>query len=275
MFEDLGFQSFLVDLPKICYPALVREFYANLQLVGSDQYVSFVSDVKICLSSMFLGAILKIPPSTVSIHTKRGPKNVEGFSHQDQLKLIIGLESVSEGVFPSTTQLLPLAQALFKLSIENVSPRLGTRSNLSSQDIVVVSMIMAGRKFDFPDLILKNMMDSVEGKSSGGLPYGLLLTRVFEWFGVSFVYEDTITAKEFLDMKFLTQSNLKLDKDGNLVVVEVPPPPPLVHSVGVLDLGISAQEIHDYMEELRANHKLLVDGQKQLYEQMEELANQF
>ena len=190
MFEDLGFQSFLVDFPKICYPALVREFYVNLQLVGSDQYVSYVSDVKICLSLMFLGAILKIPPSTVSIHTKRGPKDVAGFSHKDQLMLLTGSENVSENAFPSTTQLIPLAQALFKLSIENVSPRLGTRSNLSSKDIVVVSMIMAGRKFDLPDLILKNMLDAVEGKSSGGLPYGLLLTRVFEWFGVSFVNED-------------------------------------------------------------------------------------
>ena len=139
MFEDLGFQSFLVDLPKTCYPDLVREFYANLQLVGSDQFVSFVSDVKICLSSMFLGAILKIPPSTVSIHTKRGPKDVEGFSHNDQLKLITGSENVSDTMFPSTTQLLPLAQALFKLSIENVSPRLGTRSNLSSHCLLYTS----------------------------------------------------------------------------------------------------------------------------------------
>ena len=169
--------------------------------------------------------------------------------------------------------MIPLAHALFKLSIENVSPRLGTRSNLSSQDIVVVSMIMAGRKFDLPDLILKNMLDSVEGKSSGGLPYGLLLTRVFEWFGVSFVDEETVTAKEFLDVKFLAQSNLKLDKDGHLVVVEVPPPTPPAQSVNVVDLGISAQEIHEYMDELRANHKEVMDGQKQLSEQMAELVS--
>ena len=83
LFEDLRFQSFLIDLPKTCYPALVREFYANLQSVGVDQYVSYVSDVKICLSSMFLGAILKIPPSTLTIHTKRGPKDVQGFTHKD------------------------------------------------------------------------------------------------------------------------------------------------------------------------------------------------
>ena len=159
------------------------------------------------------------------------------------------------------------------MSIENVSPRLGTRSNLSCQDIVVVAMILAGRKFDLPDLILKNMMDSIEGKSSGGLPYGLLLTRVFEWFGVPFEDEETVSAKEFLDVKFLAQSNLKLDKDGNLVVVEIPVPSP-VHSVGIVDLGISAKEIHAYMEELRANHRQVIEGQKQLSEQIHELGSQ-
>ena len=59
-------------------------------------------------------------------------------------------------------------------------------------------------------------------------------------------------------------------------MVEIPPPTPPVpsQSAGV-DLGISAKEILDYMEELRATHRQLVDGQKQLSEQMEELSNQF
>ena len=106
-------------------------------------------------------------------------------------------------------------------------------------------------------------------------PYGLLLTRVFEWFGVSFVGEDSVSAKEFLDMKFLTQSKLKLDTEGQLVVVEVSPPTPSAQSVNIVDLEISAQEIHEYMDELRANHKEVMDGQKQLSEQMGELVSQF
>lgn len=77
-----------------------------------------------------------------------------------------------------------------------------------------------------------------------------------------------------MDAKFLAQSNLKLDKDGNLVAVEIPPPPPQSQSVNVVDLGISAQEIHEYMSELRANHKEVMDGQKQLSEQMAELVSQ-
>ena len=145
---------------------------------------------------------------------------------------------------------------------------MGTRSNLSAQDMVIVSMILSGKQFDMADLVLKTMMSVVDGKSSTGLPYGLLLTRVFEWFGVNFDGAESIQAKEFLDLKCLAQSNLKIEKDGTLSAVEVPvsPPPPVQSHAACVDLGISAKEILDFMEELRANYRQLVDGQKQLSE---------
>ena len=275
LFSNLGFESFLVDMPKLCYPSLVREFYSQLSENASGQYVSFVADTKITLSPLFLNAILKTPPSPVSIYTKRGFKQLDNFSVKDQFHVLFGADGPTE-TFPSTTQILPLAHALFRVSIDNVCPRLGTRSNLSAQDVIVVSMLLSGKSFDIGELILKNMIGAIEGKSNTGLPYGLLLTRIFEWFGVGLDGIESVQAKEFLDVKCLTQSNLKLDKDGTLSVVEVPPPPPVQSvSASSIDLGIPAKDILDFMNELRENHKQLVDGQKQLSEQMDDIANQF
>ena len=143
LFSDLGFESLIVDLPKICYPSLVREFYLNLHENPSGQIVSFVSDTKITLSPMFLNAIIQAPPSPVSIHTKRGFKQLNDFSVKDQFLVLFGQDVPTE-TFPSTTQILPLAHVVFKVSIENLCPRLGTRSNLSAQDVVVVSMLWLG-----------------------------------------------------------------------------------------------------------------------------------
>ena len=58
LFSALGFESFLVDLPRICYPSLVREFYGNLTEIESGQVVSFVNDTKITLSPLFLNAMI-------------------------------------------------------------------------------------------------------------------------------------------------------------------------------------------------------------------------
>lgn len=61
-------------MPKICYPTLVLEFYANLHVNQKDEFVSSVSDTQITLSPLFFSAILKTPLSNVSIYTKRGYK---------------------------------------------------------------------------------------------------------------------------------------------------------------------------------------------------------
>ena len=59
----------------------------------------------------------------------------------------------------------------------------------------------------------------------------------------------------------MSQSNLKVEKDGSLSVMEVPvaTPPPTVAPTCV-DLGFSAKEIMEFMDELRDNHKQLVEG---------------
>ena len=123
------------------------------------------------------------------------------------------------------------------------------------------------------DLVLKNMVSAIDGKSNAGLPYGLHLTRVFEWFGVDLDGVESVTAKEFLDVKCLSQSNLKIEKDGSLSVIEVPlpTPPPPISSCPIFVL--SDVHIFEFMEELRENHRQLVAGQKQLSAQLADLGN--
>lgn len=51
-------------------------------------------------------------------------------------------------------------------------------------------MLFSNRKFDLFKLVLRNMIDVFEGNSSTGLSYGLLLTRIFDWYGVDFADVD-------------------------------------------------------------------------------------
>lgn len=116
-----------------------------------------------------------------------------------------------------------MADLMFKVYIENICPRIRTRSNFAAKDTLVVSMILARKTFDLPELILKNMLELFDGKSTTGLPYGFLLTKIFEWFRVDFNDVEIVSAKEFIDKKCLAQSSLKVEKDGNLVQVDPPP----------------------------------------------------
>lgn len=80
LFFDLGFRDFIVAIPKSCYPTLVREFYAHLH-VNSIGSMCHLFNNENHFNSYIFSVILNIDnASTVSIHTKRGPKDLEDFS---------------------------------------------------------------------------------------------------------------------------------------------------------------------------------------------------
>lgn len=60
IFQDVGLESFFLEMPKVYYPDLIREYYANL---GTDKFGSVISKVrgkKIQLNSYIFSSILKI-----------------------------------------------------------------------------------------------------------------------------------------------------------------------------------------------------------------------
>lgn len=75
------------------------------------------------------------------------------------MKVITGNSEIEFFVLPPTSQVTYMAHLLFKICLENICPRIGSRSNFDAQDVVVVALLSTGRKFDLADLTLKNMME--------------------------------------------------------------------------------------------------------------------
>lgn len=103
----------------------------------------------------------------------------------------------------------PLAHLFFKLARSHICPRLGNKSNFSFQDVVVVAMLISGKPFDVSSLMLSKMLATVD-KSTSGLPYGVWLTKIFEWFKIDFTDAVKVTVKDGIDAKFLNMNNLKI-----------------------------------------------------------------
>lgn len=60
---------------------------------------------------------------------------------------------------PSTAILSPLAHVMFKVCCTNICPRMGNMSIMTCQDLIVVSLLLSGKKFNLSGLILKHMLD--------------------------------------------------------------------------------------------------------------------
>lgn len=197
-FAKLGLESFIKDLPRDCYPDYVYEFYANLITVNTGVYASSVRGRKIMFTPSVLDSILNIvTPSSVSIITKKGPIELDGFGALDQLKILHGMSELVEYIPPTAAMVTPIAHVLFKLCIENINPRTGSRSNFAGQDVSVIAMLLAEKSFNLSELILKNMLDVFYPHTTPSLPYGLFLTRVFQSYGVELKDDDKEVAKAF------------------------------------------------------------------------------
>lgn len=117
--------------------------------------------------------------------------------------------------------LSPIAHVVFKICRTNICPRMGNRSILTCQDLIVVSWLLVGKKFDVVGLILKHMIGCVKKKKTT-LPFDLLLTKIFKYSRVKLDNRDKVAENEFVDIVSLTRSRLRISSDG--VLEKIPPP---------------------------------------------------
>lgn len=85
-----------------------------------------------------------------------------------------------------------------------------------------------------------------------------MLTRIFDWYGIEFRELDKVVAKDFLDVKSLAQSHLKVEKNGNLIQLERPissltPDTPLIDNY----CDISDFKFTQFMSTVRDDNKVL------------------
>lgn len=80
MLDNLGIGS-LANLPKICYPSYVIEFYANLHMDKFDNYILTVRNRQIVLNFVVLYSIMKFNVYfDKDIFTKKGVVKINGLN---------------------------------------------------------------------------------------------------------------------------------------------------------------------------------------------------
>lgn len=263
LFEDVGIDSFILNLPKVYYPDLVREYYANLHSDKFGNICSTVNGKKIQFNTSLFSSILDVDyESELDVYTAQTALEFPDFSVKDQLSILIGSDLVGEFAPPSTTEVTPLAHLIFKLVRSHICPRMGNKSNFTNQDVVLVAMILAGRKFDLSSLIMQKMLSTLD-KTSTGIPYAQVLTKVFSTFRIDVKKALKINVKEVFDHKTLTQNNIQL-VDG--LVTRILPPP---SSVDLPEIGepsnptpatsefTSTESVSELKKELQAVKKAL------------------
>ncbi|XP_019255061.1 PREDICTED: uncharacterized protein LOC109233639 [Nicotiana attenuata] len=169
--------NLFTTVAPIVYEDEVRSFYTSLFTVDGDQICVLVNGVDIVMDSALLRSILGVPTEGVS--------SAQGACTPTFRIAIVKDKAVHHGEQVYKKAVLPVYQLLFEMVNKVLLPRAKRRSVASKADLFLMETLDNFSSINLPAIMIEHMQ-KVENLKDGnpGLPYGFLLTKVFEFFKV-------------------------------------------------------------------------------------------
>nr|XP_009594525.1 uncharacterized protein LOC104090995 [Nicotiana tomentosiformis] len=230
------------DSPKV-YEEEVRSFYADFFTVEDDHICMMVNGVNFVMDSVVLGSILCVPAEGLS--------SIQGSCSSNFRNAIVKDKAVQQGEQVHKKALLPVYQLLFEMVNKVLLPRAERRSITSRADLVLMQALDGYTTINMPGIMIEHMQKVAEFKDGNhGLPYGFLLTKVFEFFKVPLGKAKVGTRKQTFSKTTLEECGC-IDKVGG------------VGSTSTISQLINAQNsATDEIRKLKAKNVIL-EGQLQ------------
>ncbi|XP_019225911.1 PREDICTED: uncharacterized protein LOC109207445 [Nicotiana attenuata] len=231
----------------IVYEDEVRSFYTSLFTVDGDQICMLVNRVDIVMDSTLLGLILGVPTEGVS--------SAQGACTPNFRNDIVKDKAVQHGEQVHKKALLPVYQLLFEMVNKVLFPRAERTSVASKADLFLMETLDNFSSINLPAIMIEHTQ-KVENLKDGnpGLPYGFLLTKVFEFFKVPLGQAKVGTKKQSFSKTTLEECEC-IDKVGG------------VGSTSTISQLINAQNsATEEIRKLKARNAILENQLSQLQE---------
>lgn len=200
-----------MDLPKIVYPKLVREFYSNMRTLNDDfGLTSTIKGTTITLTPSSLSRILAIPCSSDEFYSTSHPLN---FEHYDAFHVgIVMCKNNEANPKPFFDKLTMQSWLLYLLFVNNVVPRADHKDEVTHLDMdMMYPLLMMGRDINICYAIIRHMLSILRDTTHKvALPYSVLLTTIFYNFGVQLINE-----LQKVEMDYVFQNDIWVPEGWN------------------------------------------------------------
>uniref|UniRef100_A0A803NGQ9 Putative plant transposon protein domain-containing protein n=1 Tax=Cannabis sativa TaxID=3483 RepID=A0A803NGQ9_CANSA len=208
IFSKLGWNSFIsLNLPM--YPRLVRAFYASI--VPMEDKLGLECTLKnktISFDVATLNHILGVPNKGIVFDPCE--LDLEDFSLSNACSRICINQSFH--LKPQSKDLTIQAKVIHHFLTFNIVPRGGNRCTLTQFDLYLLDNIFKGCFINLGALIINHMKHAIKTykKQVITLPYGMLLTKIFQYFNVHLESENDVYKPTLND----TYNHVSLNRMG-------------------------------------------------------------
>ncbi|KAL2519558.1 Uncharacterized protein Adt_15805 [Abeliophyllum distichum] len=189
-------------------PILIDEF-----LSGIGYYVSSKKTKRIKITHELIRSILHLEDGGVRLYTTKTIPHTDEYNSVEACCHVTG-KYFEAAVRLSTNQLTFPCRVLHNIIAHIIVPRKGHLDEVNYYDIFFLDSILHGCKIDFSYIMLQHMSCVLSGTMPKALPYGMILTKKFQHFDVSFHDSVAILPKATDTINVLTLKRMKIFKEN-------------------------------------------------------------
>ncbi|KDP22621.1 hypothetical protein JCGZ_02877 [Jatropha curcas] len=165
-----------LSLHRPCYENEVKEFYSSLKTSGQNQLsVKIEGEIK-ALSYADLGKIFKIPNTGSRVMKIKDISKASGYKKEEFVKKIVKKGSGDKQGVIECSNLIDSMKWLYKLIVHYIYPKSASFTYVNQVEMCIMWHISEKKPFNLCHTIFGKMQNSPKK-----LPYGMLLTPVFEF----------------------------------------------------------------------------------------------
>ncbi|KAL2466597.1 Uncharacterized protein Adt_42448 [Abeliophyllum distichum] len=176
-----------------------------------------IKNKRIKITRDLIRSLLHVEDGGISLYTT---KTIPYFEEYDPVE---ACRRVTEKHFDapaclSLNQLTLTCRVLHNIIAHIIVPQKGHHDEVNHYDVFLLDSILFGRKLDFPYIMIQHMNYILSGTRPKALPYGMILTKIFEHFGISFHDSVALIPKATDTINIATLKCMKIFKeDGQWV----------------------------------------------------------
>ena len=198
--DALGWTKFL-QIREWHYPNLVQAFFFQAKVYPNKALiVSKIKGIEISLTPESLGKILSLPTDGSCLSGENWNEKLEL-----DMEFVYNITFEPNTIDFTASNLLQTPKMLNNITQYNIYPRKGSFDGVSKNELMIMYHLLFGERLNFPIVLIQHMIATSQNSNRQScVPYGMLLTKVFQKFEVPLEDENSL-----LVVKKLCPENIK------------------------------------------------------------------
>ncbi|KAL2479763.1 Uncharacterized protein Adt_32729 [Abeliophyllum distichum] len=217
-FVAMGWVS-LVTLDEKVYPNIMKEFYKDLIFSPGSGITCLVRNKRLKITRDLIRSILHLEDCDLRIYSSKTIPHLEGYNPAEACSRVTG-KHFEEARRLSSNQLTLPCRVLHNIISHIIVPRKGHLDEVNHFDVFLLDSMLVGRKLDFSYIMLHHMNTVHRGHRPMALPYGMILTKIFQHHQISFRDEVVFSAKPTDTIDIRTLKRMKIIKQNGQWVAQ-------------------------------------------------------